>query len=140
MAAPEKLTPFTKENAKEMGARGGKTSGARRRSRRNMQMLLNAFVCKKVADEALAAELKSLGFTGDDITNGLAMINAMYKTVLDGNPKAFTALMDILGKELITGKPEQEAEDNRIIIEFADNGTTSGAADDLDRLTEDDGK
>lgn len=123
-----------------MGARGGKTSGARRRSRRNMQMLLNAFISKKVADEALAAELKNLGFTGDDITNGLAMINAMYKTVLEGNPKAFTALMDILGKELITGKPEQEAEDNRIIIEFADNGTTSGAADDLDRLTEDDGK
>lgn len=105
-----------------------------------MQMLLNAFVSKRVADEALAAELKGLGFTGDDITNGLAMINAMYKTVLEGNPKAFTALMDILGKELITGKPEQEAEDNRIIIEFADNGTTSGAADDLDRLTEDDGK
>ena len=103
-------------------------------------MLLNAFISKKVADEALAAELKNLGFTGDDITNGLAMINAMYKTVLEGNPKAFTALMDILGKELITGKPEQEAEDNRIIIEFADNGTTSGAADDLDRLTEDDGK
>jgi hypothetical protein len=101
-----------------------------------MQMLLNAFLCKKVTNKEVISELKEMGFKSEDLTNGLSLINAMYKAVLGGNPKAFTALMDLLGKDLATGKAE-EREDNHIVIEFANNGATDDTAADPDRLTED---
>jgi hypothetical protein len=123
-----------------MGSRGGRISGERRRAQKNMQMLLYTFLNKKISNRDIASELKEMGFKGEDLNNGLALIHAMYKAVLDGNPKAFTALMELLGKELATGKGE-ETLDNRIVIEFADNGATKdGAADDLTALTEDDGE
>lgn len=135
----DNLRRLTTEEAREVGARGGKASVKSRRAKKTMQELLKTLLESKLTDDEFKAEIKKAGIKDADVTNGMAMLYAMFKSTLGGSSKAFTALMDLLGKEAATGKPA-ESNDNRIVIEFADNGTTSGAADDLDRLTEDDGK
>lgn len=135
----DNLRRLTTKEAREVGARGGKASVKSRRAKKTMQELLKTLLESKLTDDEFKAEIKKAGIKDADVTNGMAMLYAMFKSTLGGSSKAFTALMDLLGKEAATGKPA-ESNDNRIVIEFADNGTTSGAADDLDRLTEDDGK
>lgn len=85
-----------------------------------MQELLKTLLESKLTDDEFKAEIKKAGIKDADVTNGMAMLYAMFKSTLGGSSKAFTALMDLLGKEAATGKPA-ESNDNRIVIEFADN-------------------
>ena len=110
----------SKEEARKRGSNGGKASVKSRRAKKTMQELLKTLLESKLTNDEFRAEIKKAGIKDADVTNGMAMLYAMFKSTLNGSSKAFTALMDLLGKEAATGKAA-ENNDNRIVIEFADN-------------------
>lgn len=130
----DNLRRLTSEEAREVGAKGGKASVKSRRAKKTMQELLKTLLESKLTDDEFKAEIKKAGIKDSDVTNGMAMLYAMFRSTLNGSSKAFTALMDLYGKENATGKPEAPPSDNRIVIEFADNRGDDRVLD------EDDGK
>lgn len=142
MHGQENLRRLTSEEARVVGAKGGKASVKSRRAKKTMQELLKTLLESKLTDDEFKAEIKKAGIKDADVTNGMAMLYAMFRSTLGGSAKAFKALMDLLGKEKATGKPA-ESNDNRIVIEFADNrAEPSDDDDDEDKNNpyEDDGK
>ena len=138
----DNLRCLTSEEARVIGAEGGKASVKSRRAKKTMQQLLKTLLESKLTDAEFKAEIKKAGIKDADVTNGMAMLYAMFRSTLGGSSKAFTALMDLLGKEAATGKPSEQS-DNRIVIEFADNRasqTESEDDDENDDPYEDDGK
>ena len=118
----ENLRVLTTDEAREIGAKGGKVSAQRRRERKTMQELLKTLLDSKLTDKELREKIKAAGIKDADVTNGMAMLYAMFQSTLGGSSKAFSALMDLLGKELATGKDDNSAQiDNKITIEFVDN-------------------
>lgn len=130
----DNLRRLTSEEAREVGAKGGKASVKSRRAKKTMQELLKTLLESKLTDDEFKAEIKKAGIKDSDVTNGMAMLYAMFRSTLNGSSKAFTALMDLYGKENATGKSEGQQGDNRIVIEFADNRGDDRVPD------EDDGK
>ena len=118
----ENLIKFTEETAREFGARGAAVTNRKKREKKTMQALLKTLLETKLTDDELKAKIKEAGIKDADVTNGMAMLYAMFCSALGGSSKAFTALMDLLGKENATGKTDESAlVDNKITIEFVDN-------------------
>lgn len=115
----DNLRCLTTDEARTIGVMGGKASGKSRRAKKTMQELLKGLLEAKLTDAEFKAEMKKAGIKDPDITNGMAMLYAMFRSTLGGSSKAFTALMDVLGKEGATGKSDEG--ESKIIIEFADN-------------------
>lgn len=131
----DNLRVLSTDEARTIGALGGKASGKSRRAKKNMQELLKTLLESRLTDDEFKAEIKKAGIKDADVTNGMAMLYAMFRSTLAGSSKAFVALMDLLGKENATGKAEAVS-DNKIVIEFADN--RGSAVDDDDDDDDDD--
>jgi undecaprenyl pyrophosphate synthase len=118
----DNLIRFTEETAREFGARGAAAANRKKREKKTMQSLLKTLLDSKLTDTELREKIKAAGIKDADVTNGMAMLYAMFQSTLGGSSKAFSALMDLLGKELATGKDDNSAQiDNKITIEFVDN-------------------
>lgn len=118
----DNLIRFTEETAREFGARGAAAANRKKREKKTMQSLLKTLLDSKLTDKELREKIKEAGIKDADVTNGMAMLYAMFQSTLGGSSKAFSALMDLLGKELATGKDDNSAQiDNKITIEFVDN-------------------
>lgn len=88
---------FTKETAKECGARGGVKSGEVRRQKRDMAALIHTLLSYNAKGKTAKDALKEI--TGTKVGSYYeAIVASQIVEAIKGNTKAFTALVEILEK------------------------------------------
>lgn len=99
MAGKDNLRALTTEQAREIGRKGGLAS-AEVRKRKKTIYELTATMLEAPVDGRRTRTIKSLvkDMSEDDMTVNAAMIAGQIKSAIDGNTKAFQALVDIQGK------------------------------------------
>lgn len=117
----DNLIKFTEKTARDFGARGAAVANRKKREKKTMQALLQTLLEARLTDEELRSKIKEAGIKDADVTNGMAMLYAMFKSALGGSSKAFSALMELLGNEKATGKNSEAPLDSKVTIEFVDN-------------------
>lgn len=114
MAGKDNLRALTTEQAREIGRKGGLAS-AEVRKRKKTIYELTATMLEAPVDGRRTRSIKSLvkDMSEDDMTVNAAMIAGQIKSAIDGNTKAFQALVDIQGK---ARKPDTDQSDWTIPI------------------------
>ena len=87
----------TKEEARELGRKGGIASGETRRRKRTMKERIQAFSEATYHNDEGETEIS--GITGDNICHAEQWVKAQSEKADKGDTKAFQALMDILGEK-----------------------------------------
>lgn len=110
MANNENLIPFSKRSkseAREIGRKGGKASGATRRRKAAMRETMNRLLTMQAEVEGLSDILRA---DGGDSTYEELITMAMIEQAMLGNVKAFVAIRDTLGQ---TTKSEEDLEEQK---------------------------
>ena len=119
MAGEENLIPFserTKEEAREMGRKGGKASGAARRRKRSLKEAADLYLSLPVEDKRRWNKLARRYLDAEEIDNQMAMIVALWDGAVSGDARSAKVLIDLIGTEgeeqqgetlEITGLPEE---------------------------------
>lgn len=106
MANINNLTPFTSENASEMGRKGGKASGIARLRKKTMKEQLDLLLSKTANldniknGDKIKEQLATLGIPAEEIDNQMLLIVSMYQTALTQGKNqvpAFVAIRDTAG-------------------------------------------
>ncbi len=102
MAGEENLIPFserTKEEARELGRRGGKASGAARRRKRSLKEAADLYLSLPVEDKRRWNKLSRRYLDAEDIDNQMAMIVSLWDGAMAGDARSAKVLIDLLGKD-----------------------------------------
>ena len=102
MAGEENLIPFserTKEEARELGRRGGKASGAARRRKRSLKEAADLYLSLPVEDKRRWNKLARRYLDAEEIDNQMAMIVALWDGAMSGDARSAKVLIDLLGKD-----------------------------------------
>lgn len=102
MAGKENLIPFserTKEEARELGRRGGKASGAARRRKRSLKEAADLYLSLPVEDKRRWNKLSRRYLDAEDIDNQMAMIVSLWDGAMAGDARSAKVLIDLLGKD-----------------------------------------
>lgn len=111
------MLPFDKrseDEARKMGAKGGKKSGETRRKKANFRRTLNALLTAKIDSPEWEPLLSELGV---DCTLESALNMAMIKQGLNGDVKAYTAIVGVLKTEEELKHKTNELQKQNIEIE-----------------------
>lgn len=95
------LIPFNKSNRskdeiREINARGGRKSGETRRKKKSMREKMELLLSLP-ADDTDADNLKALGISPDDIDNEMIIIKALFDKAASGDINAIREVRNILG-------------------------------------------
>ena len=108
----DNLIPFserTKEEQKEICAKGGKASGESRRKKKELRELTKSFL-EQDAIGAVKSNLQRLGFDADDMTNLAAILGVLFSKVLNsGDLNAARTIIEWAGMSPIQQIHENEA-------------------------------
>ena len=102
MANEQNLRPRTtlsKEEAKEMGRKGGKASAKKRQQNKTFKEIINKFLDGQVSDERLKQQMIEFGFADKEVSNKSCAVFALWKEAIKGNTKAFELLRDTIGEK-----------------------------------------
>ena len=88
MANIENLQPFTKENAKYYGKKGGIKSGKVRAERKSIKEQLKFLLEMPITNEYRKKQLKEAGFEDNEINNQLYLIYSIFEKALTGDVRA----------------------------------------------------
>lgn len=94
----QNLKPFTKENAKEFGRKGGIASGKAKAELTTIKKQLNYLLDLPVADKKELEKLKEKGFEETEINNKLLMTYSLFEKAINGDIKAFNTIKGIIEK------------------------------------------
>lgn len=94
----QNLKPFTKENAKEFGSRGGKASVKAKAELSTIKKQLKFLLDLPVADKKDFEKLKASGFEEAEINNKLLMTFSLFEKAKNGDIKAFNTIKNIIGQ------------------------------------------
>lgn len=94
----QNLKPFTKENAKEFGSKGGKASAKSKAELNTIKKQLKFLLDLPVSDKKDFEKLKASGFEESEINNKLLMTYSLFEKAISGDIKAFNTIKEILGK------------------------------------------
>lgn len=95
-------TSLSKEEAKEMGRKGGIASGKKRKQQKTFKELFNKFASEQLNNDELKDRMREYGITDEDMTNKSAMMFSMFIEALKGNTKAFEIVRDTMGEQIAT--------------------------------------
>lgn len=96
MANIENLQPFTKENAKYYGKRGGIKSGKVRAERKNIKEQIQLLLEMPVQNENKRDKLIEAGFKKNEINNQLLLTYSIFEKALTGDIRACELIVKIL--------------------------------------------
>ena len=102
MKGEENLIPMserTKEEAREIGRRGGIASGEARREKKLIKEQIQLLLSLPLKDAKTKKELKELGIDTDNIDNQMAMVISMWRKAIKGDVQAFNTLRDTIGEK-----------------------------------------
>lgn len=111
MKGHENLIPMnrrSKEEAREIGSRGGRASGASRRRKADFRKTLNLLLTTEIDSEEWTPLLNALGL---ESTLEVALNMAMIKEGLAGNVKAYEAIARYSGQ---TDKTDTDQEEQQV--------------------------
>ncbi len=104
MANEQNLRPRTtlsKEEAKEMGRKGGKASAKKRQQNKTFKEIINKFLDGQVTDDRLKEQMVEFGFADNEVSNKSCAVFALWKEAIKGNTKAFELMRDTIGEKPI---------------------------------------
>ena len=103
----------TKEEARELGAKGGKASGKVRKEKAELKKLFMQYAQMRPTEKE-KKKLVEMGYEENELTNLTSFVVNLFKNGERGNPKALELSYDILidnnKKELELEKAKQEIE------------------------------
>ncbi len=126
----------TSEEARRLGARGGRRSGEVRRARRSLRDLALDII-NSPAPPKLAAQVRTIAPGLDEVTTGAVMLAGQVNAAANGNAQAFRAVTELAGVDGggDAGEDRPWAADMALLIgrDFVDahRGLASGEACDL---------
>lgn len=131
----------SKEEARELGAKGGKKSGEVRKQKAELKKLFMQYAQMRPTDKE-KKKLGEMGYDENEVTNLTHFVVNLFKNGEKGNPKALELSYDILiennKKELELEKAKQEIERLKLEQEKLkrDLGNGSDSFEDLTPLAE----
>ena len=96
----------TGEEQARTAAQGGRASGVARRRKRSLKQAADLYLSKPVTDTETWNKLSVDGIDPEDIDQQMAMIAGLTRKAIEGNPKAASVIVDIIGKD--DGKTEDD--------------------------------
>lgn len=93
-------TKRTKEEARELGIKGGKRSGEVRRQRKTQREQLELLMSLPLKNVKAKEQIKNLGIEDTEINNQMAMNVAMFNLILKGGKgavQAYNSINDLIG-------------------------------------------
>lgn len=96
MANTENLKPFTKENAKYYGKKGGIKSAEVRAERKSIKEQFQLLLNMPVSTQSDISKLKEAGFLDDEINNQTLLIYSLFEKALAGDTKAVSIIFRIM--------------------------------------------
>lgn len=107
------LRVLTSEEAREIGAKGGRKSVESRRKQKTLRETLNLMLEKCATDPKYREMVIESGLKRNNISNKDIIVAAMLLKAADGDTKAFELIRDTIGE-----KPAEEINLNNIEIEI----------------------
>ena len=107
----------TPEELHEMAQKGGIASGAARRRKRSLREAADLYLSLPVADQRRANKLLRRYVDAEDVDNQMAMIAGLHDAAMNGDARAATVLVKILGEETPRDDPaaDQLARASRLL-------------------------
>lgn len=102
----DNLKPFTKENAKEYGKKGGIESGKAKARIRTLKEQMKILLELPATDKEKAKGLINIGFDEADITNKFLLSFVLLEKALNGDIKAY----DLIDKMMANSDKEKRNE------------------------------
>ena len=99
MANIENLQPFTKENAKYYGKKGGIKSGIVRAERKSIKEQMQLLLSMPVLSQNKANMLLEAGFDETEINNQLLLTYTIFQKALTGDVKATSLVFKTIQNE-----------------------------------------
>jgi len=88
----------SKSKAREIGAKGGKKSGAARRKKKYIKEQLETLMLLDLQECKLKENMRNLGIAENDITLQNAILVMLTQQALNGSIRAFQVIRDTLGQ------------------------------------------
>lgn len=129
MANEQNLVPMdqrTKEEAREIGRKGGLASGAARRRKRSLKEAADLYLSLPVSNHKAWNQISAAGVDPEDIDNQMAMIIGLTMAATSGDARAAKIIVDLLGEDAHADDPGRE---NNLLA--AITGTEEINTDDL---------
>ena len=101
MSNEENLIPMdqrSEDEVRELGRRGGIASGAVRRRKRSLREAADLYLSLPVTDRRRVNKLLRRAVDPEDIDNQMAMIAGLTDAATDGDARAATVLVKLLGE------------------------------------------
>ena len=102
----DNLKPFTKENAKEYGKKGGIESGKSKAKNRTLKEQMRILLELPPTDKEKFEALLKIGFDEEDITNKFLLSFTLLEKALNGDIKAY----DLIEKMMANSDKEKRNE------------------------------
>ena len=96
MANIENLKPFTHENAKYYGQKGGIKSAQVRADRKSIKEQLNLLLNMPVKSQLDIRKLKEAGFLDEELNNQTLLTYSLFEKALLGDTKATSLIFKII--------------------------------------------
>lgn len=103
----------SKEEARKLGAKGGKRSGEVRKEKAELRKLFMQFVNMRPTEKE-SKQLVAMGFDDENLTNMTAYVVSLFKNGAKGNSKALE-----IGVDLLMDNNKKELENQRLKEEIA---------------------
>ena len=99
MANNNNLQPFTKENAKYYGKKGGINSGIARTEKRSIKEQMKILLDLPISEKEKQKKLLEIGFKEEDINNLALLTYSTFEKALSGDIKATALIFKIMQDE-----------------------------------------
>lgn len=99
MSNNDNLQPFTKNNAKYYGKKGGIKSGQVRAERKSIKEQLKILLEMPVSKDYRIKELQEAGFNESEINNQLYLTHKIFEKALSGDVKATSLIFKTIQNE-----------------------------------------
>ena len=99
MANSENLQPFTKDNAKIYGKKGGIKSGKVRAERKSIKEQMKILLEMPITNESRIDRLKKAGFEEGEINNQLYLTYTIFEKALTGDVRATSLIFKVMQNE-----------------------------------------
>ncbi|MGN0706901.1 MAG: hypothetical protein ACI4JC_02760 [Faecalibacterium sp.] len=116
------LNERTKEEQRSIQQDGGIASGKARRRKRVLKEAADLYLALPVSDRRRWNRLARKGITPEDIDNQMAMIVGLTEAATEGDARAATVLLKMLGEEAPQEDPASDAlERARVLLGGVDS-------------------
>lgn len=96
----ENLRTPSSEEARRIGAKGGKRSGEVRKQRKAMKEQMEMLLSLPLKDPSIKGKFKKLGIDTGDMNNQMALMVAMYQKALKGDTSAMNIIREVIGERV----------------------------------------